>query len=272
VVSLQWVTDGKISFYFYASRAEYSTLSPFSLSYPIYHVWDNDPGFVVTGTHPATSYKLSSLNGLTEFKTLVTLVKQFKVKIQVFMEEGNSVRRSRPQAHQNETAFRHNKNSKKTRKILETVNTGGLCERCAEKIEWRKKYRKYKPLSQPRKCNGCGNRTVKAAYRTLCDDCARTKRACPQCAEQKDVGPKIQTRAEEAREQEFLEGVVESLRERDRRTVYRKVARGEDVLAHLVDENGQREGSEHEREISENVSSSSSDNEVEREESGSESA
>jgi hypothetical protein len=150
------------------------------------------------------------------------------------METSASARRSRPQAHQNETAFRHNKNSKKTRKIQATVNTGGLCERCADKIEWRLKYRKYKPLTQPRKCNACEKRTVKAAYRTLCDDCARAKCVCPQCAEGKEVAPKVQTRAEEAREQEILEGVVESLRERERRTVYRKVARGEDVLGHLV--------------------------------------
>jgi hypothetical protein len=54
------------------------------------------------------------------------------------------------QKHQNEYAFRHNKNSKKTRKIAKTPNKG-LCEKCHEKIEWRKKYRKYKPLTQPRK-------------------------------------------------------------------------------------------------------------------------
>lgn len=48
----------------------------------------------------------------------------------------------------------------------------------------------------------------------------------------------MQTKAEEAAEYEFLEGVVESMRERQRRTVYRKVARGEDVLAHLVKSDG----------------------------------
>lgn len=55
---------------------------------------------------------------------------------------GHDPRRSRGQAHQNKYAFKHNKNSKKTQKIEETVNVGGLCERCAEKIEWRKKVRR----------------------------------------------------------------------------------------------------------------------------------
>lgn len=48
-----------------------------------------------------------------------------------------------------------------------------VCQRCREKIEWKKKYRKYKPLTVPAKCVKCGNRTVKAAYHQLCDDCAR---------------------------------------------------------------------------------------------------
>lgn len=77
---------------------------------------------------------------------------------------------------------------------------------------------------------------MKAAYRTLCEPCAKERKACPQCAQVKGkqaLTPKVQTKAEEAREYEYLEGVVETLRERDRRTVYRKVARGDDVLAPL---------------------------------------
>jgi hypothetical protein len=58
---------------------------------------------------------------------------------------------------------------------------------------------------------------------------------CPQCAENQRVNPKIRTKAEAAKEREMLEGVVESMRERDRRTVYRKVSRGVDVMADLVE-------------------------------------
>lgn len=45
-------------------------------------------------------------------------------------------------------AFTHNPKSKKSMKIMATPVTG-LCRRCTEKIEWRKKYRKYKPLKTP---------------------------------------------------------------------------------------------------------------------------
>ncbi len=32
-----------------------------------------------------------------------------------------------------------------------SVSLGGLCGRCTEKIAWRKKYDKYKPLTVPKK-------------------------------------------------------------------------------------------------------------------------
>ena len=98
--------------------------------------------------------------------------------------------RSRAPAHQNKFTFRHNKNSKKTAKIASMpvyrfmrealYSFLVVCERCREKIEWKKKYRKYKPLTVPAKCVKCGNRTVKAAYHQLCDDCARVNRSLHQ--------------------------------------------------------------------------------------------
>jgi hypothetical protein len=50
-------------------------------------------------------------------------------------------KKGRPPAHQNTFAFRHNPKSKKTEKILSSPNVG-VCNRCRDKIEWRKKYRK----------------------------------------------------------------------------------------------------------------------------------
>ena len=79
--------------------------------------------------------------------------------------------KSRAPRHQNKIAFVHNANSKKTAKILALPNCG-LCAPCHEKIEWRKKYRKYKPLTQPSHCHGCKKRNVKAAYHKLCKACA----------------------------------------------------------------------------------------------------
>lgn len=50
-------------------------------------------------------------------------------------------KKGRPPKHQNSFAFRHNPKSKKTDKILASPIVG-VCRRCYDKIEWRKKYRK----------------------------------------------------------------------------------------------------------------------------------
>ena len=89
---------------------------------------------------------------------------------------GKKKKKGRAPAHQNKYAFRHNPKSKKTDKILASPNVG-VCCRCHEKIEWRKQYRKYKPLTQPGKCNLCLRRNIKAAYHTICADCAVGDRA-----------------------------------------------------------------------------------------------
>ena len=54
------------------------------------------------------------------------------------------------QRHQNSFAFKHNPKSKKTEVILSRP-IQGLCQHCYSVLEWRKQYRKYKPLSAPKK-------------------------------------------------------------------------------------------------------------------------
>lgn len=61
-------------------------------------------------------------------------------------QRGN-VKKGAPK-YQNTFAFKHNPKSKKTERIL-ALPIYGLCEKCRKQIEWRKKYRKYKPLTQP---------------------------------------------------------------------------------------------------------------------------
>lgn len=84
---------------------------------------------------------------------------------------GSKKKKGRAPKHQNTFAFRHNPKSKKTDKILNSPNVG-VCRRCHDKIEWRKKYRKYKPRTQLGKCNLCSMKKIKAAYHTICTDCA----------------------------------------------------------------------------------------------------
>ena len=85
-------------------------------------------------------------------------------------------RKGRAPAHQNTFAFKHNPKSKLTDKILSSPNQH-VCRRCHDKIEWRKQYRKYKPRTQPGKCNQCGRRNVLAAYHTLCTKCTVSDKA-----------------------------------------------------------------------------------------------
>ena len=91
----------------------------------------------------------------------------------------------RAPAHQNSFAFKHNPNSKKTKKIA-AMPIVGLCRRCHEILEWRKKYRKYKPLVKPGRCNDCHGLTVRAAYHHLCTDCSKKRGVCPKCMKPMD--------------------------------------------------------------------------------------
>ena len=56
------------------------------------------------------------------------------------------------QKYQNTVAFKNNLHDKsKTTKAINSLVVRGVCERCREIIEWKKKYKKYKPLTAPKK-------------------------------------------------------------------------------------------------------------------------
>lgn len=65
-------------------------------------------------------------------------------------QRGN-VQRNRPQKYQNTFAFKNNMHdtSKKTTS-LNRLEMDGLCARCKAIIEWKIRYKKYKPLTKPR--------------------------------------------------------------------------------------------------------------------------
>ena len=84
------------------------------------------------------------------------------------------------QKYQNIYAFHHNKSSKKTKKILSFPITG-LCNKCTKIIEWKKQYRKYKPLTVPRKCCKCDQKSVRDAYHLCCHPCAEQQLICAKC-------------------------------------------------------------------------------------------
>lgn len=51
-----------------------------------------------------------------------------------------------PPKHANAVKFHHNRASKLT-KLISSFPIFGLCPKCTQIIQWRKDYRKYKPLS-----------------------------------------------------------------------------------------------------------------------------
>ena len=126
------------------------------------------------------------------------------------------------QKYQNAWAFKPglHRTGRQRAQDVASLPPAGLCARCKEKIEWRRKYDKYKPLSAPRKwcvvniCSVdslgsllpylryvlpsvsplppslipraalstvCGGRKVKQAYYHLCRECSQERGVCAKC-------------------------------------------------------------------------------------------
>lgn len=102
-------------------------------------------------------------------------------------QKGN-VTRSRPQKHQNTFTFKNDKFDKsvQTKKINAKLHDG-VCQRCKEVLEWRVKYSKYKPLSKPKKCVKCLQKTVKDSYHIMCRPCACKLEVCAKCGKEEEI-------------------------------------------------------------------------------------
>ncbi|KAI8138306.1 hypothetical protein BJV82DRAFT_631803 [Fennellomyces sp. T-0311] len=141
--------------------------------------------------------------------------------------------RKKGQAHKNTTAWKPNKNSKKTREI-NALPVYGLCQRCTDVILWRKKYRKYKPLTAVKRCTCCQEKAIKEAYHVLCNKCAREKKVCAKCLESKEIitnKEDIKTNEDEVREQQEQERLLKMMPLRQQRSYLRKLERGDEVPA-----------------------------------------
>ncbi|GAB2210776.1 hypothetical protein Drorol1_Dr00016060 [Drosera rotundifolia] len=139
-------------------------------------------------------------------------------------------RRQGPPKHQNKYAWKPNAG----RKINETEPGGryrplseitGVCPRCREQIEWKRKYGKYKPLTEPAKCQRCSKRAVRQAYHNLCPGCAKENKICAKCSCRVDqiVGRDL---SKVEAEQKMLDEAIKNARERDRRSLLRAMNKG----------------------------------------------
>ncbi|XP_052865121.1 uncharacterized protein C9orf85 homolog [Anopheles cruzii] len=139
--------------------------------------------------------------------------------------------RSRAQKHQNSFAFKNNLHDKHTPliKLITNLNVCEVCEHCKSVIDWKIKYRKYKPLTQPKSCNKCGERKVKRAYHEICRECALSSRCCAKCLKSADdasIIPPEPSPEEQVKLKAEMDQLIKSLPERKRRTFLRYMNRG----------------------------------------------
>lgn len=152
--------------------------------------------------------------------------------------KGN-IKRTRPQKHQNRTAFKNNLHDTSVQtKFINSIQPHGICLRCKDIIEWKIKYKKYKPLTAPKKCVRCEQKCVKQAYHMMCGPCAKTEKVCAKCGKQAEVSAiviqpingdvlhhfilqVVEPQTTTAAEDEELKQVLKSLSERKRRTLLR---------------------------------------------------
>ncbi|XP_057952971.1 uncharacterized protein LOC131147226 [Malania oleifera] len=78
-----------------------------------------------------------------------------------------------PPKHQNAYTWKPNAGIKKNEtelggKLRPYSEITGVCLRCKGQIEWKRRYGKYKPLSEPAKCQRCSKRAVRQAHHNLC--------------------------------------------------------------------------------------------------------
>ncbi|KAF9089390.1 hypothetical protein BGX29_012066 [Mortierella sp. GBA35] len=166
------------------------------------------------------------------------------------------------QAHKNTYAFHANKSSKITKRIA-AMPVGGLCEKCVEVIMWRKKFKKYKPLTQMKKCVTCEQKAIKEAYHVMCNKCAGEKNVCAKCQESRDIVPtNIKTEKEIIQEQVELERLLSGMSERERRSYLRQLERKNKK----GDEDDDEEESEEEEEDGSNDGSDDSDEDSDEDE------
>ena len=141
-------------------------------------------------------------------------------------QKGNS-KRTRAQKHKNVAVFNNSMHDTSRRtKQLNSMEVHGVCQRCKDIIDWKIKYKKYKPLTAPKTCNKCHQKAITQAYRTICRNCASTLKVCEKCGESKTVIPKtVLTPQEKMKEEAEIEKELKCLPERKRRSLLRYMAK-----------------------------------------------
>ncbi|XP_033749164.1 uncharacterized protein C9orf85 homolog [Pecten maximus] len=151
-------------------------------------------------------------------------------------QRGNA--KKRPQKYQNKTAFKNDLHDRTPKmEQIKKVQVTGACQHCKDVIEWKIKYRKFKPLTTPKKCTKCLQKAVKQSYFIICVPCMTKLQVCGKCGQKKDITeqPGL-SEAEQMSQQSQSDAELELLTERQRRQFLRLQASGQltsESLKHL---------------------------------------
>ena len=116
-------------------------------------------GLIVIATKDRTFYSALSIHcTVMQYRVMIVRIKSKK---RIHMDKMSTRKGSTSkgaQRHKNSAAYNPSRYGQSRRvKQAAAASLGGLCSRCREKIEWKKKYDKYKPLTVPKKWLVCGS-------------------------------------------------------------------------------------------------------------------
>ncbi|CAD8139888.1 unnamed protein product [Paramecium pentaurelia] len=121
--------------------------------------------------------------------------------------------------YQNKIAFKMRFHDHYTEKV-QNASLDRLCELCLAQIEWKIKYGKYKTPHDLSRCYKCEKKNIFKAYRRLCDACSDELKQCSKCTEPIEIN-------NDSSSGEEMDETLKCLRERSKRTVLRKIEKGE---------------------------------------------
>ena len=127
--------------------------------------------------------------------------------------------------HQNQRPFKVSFNPY-LEDLKQNSDLGRLCLHCYPKIKWKFQFGKYKPRTQPGKCNTCDLKAITKAYRHYCDKCCDEHKVCSKCGESIQKGYHQESLikkspAEASNEENQFNALISKLAERSRRKVLR---------------------------------------------------
>ena len=141
--------------------------------------------------------------------------------------------------HKNKTAWvahKHQDGLKITDEMVQEIGwLDHCCEKCCDVLAWRRKYAKYKPLSQAGKCNRCQAKEVRRPYHSLCQPCASQTSQCAKCQQPYAIPQEVLDREAKMK---YIKSKLGLLPERYRRSAERKLEKEEqdmDEIVSLVD-------------------------------------